>query len=536
MGEVKLKPAAKVMIILILGGIGYALWHFVISGMVNKDSKKDEQAQVAKDGAEGNTGKQGTDPKAIQPVKRPGGVVKVALSEWPGHMPLVIGNGGLKTQGGSAAANEGLSLEIVFIEDPAKKNKALQTGEVDFVWQTVDEMPINLGSYKEAGVEVAAFLQLDWSRGGDACVAAKEIKSVEAILGRTAAMMKFSPDHTVFEFMLNNSRLTPAQVTQVRKAAKFSADDPAFGRELFVQGKADVACLWEPDVTVALKGRKGAHRLFSTADANELVADVLLVKKTYLERNQATADKVAKVWFAGVAQAEADKQQAAKMISSVVPRFKKELGFDGTVKALNWVKWTNLADNGRFFGLGGERPAFDRVYSQADSIWGDYPDAEIKHRFAPQSLRDKRVVQKLWAGQGPDKPTVAAPVYNPKIAKTGKAVFTKPITINFNTGQSQLDTESRHILNKQVLPQLQMARAMYVRVEGNTDNVGRARMNEALSLARAKAVAEFLISKGIDRNRITPKGNGDKNPVASNKTRDGQAANRRTDILFIRGS
>ena len=122
------------------------------------------------------------------------------------------------------------------------------------------------------------------------------------------------------------------------------------------------------------------------------------------------------------------------------------------------------------------------------------------------------------------------------MAKTGKAVFTKPVTINFATGQFELDTESRHIINSQVLPQLQMAGGMYVRVEGNTDNVGSSAGNRALSEKRAKAVLDALVAKGIDARRINAKGNGDANPVASNKTVDGRAANRRTDILFISGA
>src|SRR5262245_54971020 len=141
--------------------------------------------------------------------------IRVALSQWPGHMALVVGAGGLTTQPGSPAAAEGWNLEIVFIEDAASKNKALAAGEVDFVWQTVDEMPISLGSFAEAQVDVRAFLQIDWSRGGDACVASQEIREVEDIAGHGAAMLMFSPDHTVFEFMIANSRLTPKQVADV---------------------------------------------------------------------------------------------------------------------------------------------------------------------------------------------------------------------------------------------------------------------------------------------------------------------------------
>jgi outer membrane protein OmpA-like peptidoglycan-associated protein/ABC-type nitrate/sulfonate/bicarbonate transport system substrate-binding protein len=456
----------------------------------------------------------------------------VALSEWPGHLALVLGNGGLTTQPGSAAAAEGLDLQIVFIEEPVKKNAALQAGNVDFVWQTVDEMPINMGGYKSAKVDARAFIQIDWSRGGDACVASKEVKAVEDVYGKKSAMMMFSPDHTVFEFMINNSRLTPEQVLQVRKDTSFSMDDFTYGRVLFTQNKVDVACLWEPDVTLALAGRPGSHRLFSTADASELVADVLLARQDLLTGQPELAEKLARTWFAGVQKAEADKAAAARLISTVVPRFKNELGYDKTLKAFDWVKWTTLGDNVKFFGVDGSVSAFDRVYNQADNIWTKYPQAEIKDRFLPANLRNDSIVRRLWDAQG-RQAVVQEVKYEPKVAATGAPVFTKPVTINFHSGASDLDAESMAILNEQLLPQLEMARGMYVRVEGNTDNLGAKPLNQQLSEKRAEAIVDYLVGRGVDRARIMARGNGDNKPLASNKTADGRASNRRTDILFI---
>ena len=268
--------------------------------------------------------------------------VRVAISQWPGHMALLVGAGGLKTQPGSIAAAEGLDLEIQFIEDAPSKNEALSKGEVDFVWQTVDELPISLGAYRSAGVDVRAFMQIDWSRGGDACVASKDVLTVESVYGRKSAMLMFSPDHTVFEFMINNSRLTQEQVAEVRRSTKFSPDDPTFARTLFKEGKVDVACLWEPDVTLALEERPGAHRLFSTADATELVADVLLARQEFLESEPALAEKLARVWFKAVERANLDRAAAATLISTVASRFRDELGYDKTLKALNWARWTSF--------------------------------------------------------------------------------------------------------------------------------------------------------------------------------------------------
>lgn len=461
--------------------------------------------------------------------------VRVALSQWPGHMALLVGAGGLKTEPDSLAAAEGLKLEIRFIEDAPSKNEALRKGEVDFVWQTVDELPISLGAYRAAGVDARAFMQIDWSRGGDACIASKEVQTVENVYGRKSAMLMFSPDHTVFEFMINNSRLTPQQVSDVRRATRFSPDDFAFARTLFTEGKVDVACLWEPDVTLALEGRPGSHRLFSTADATELVADVLVARQDFLEAQPEVAKKLARVWFASVERANLDRPSAANLISTVASRFRDELGYEKTLKALNWAKWTTLSDNVRFFGLDGSTPAFDRVYNQADSIWISYPEAAIKDRFAPAMLRNDRAVRAVWEASG--KP--AAPsndAFNPAIANSGAALFTKPVSIKFPSSGDELSPEALSLINQQILPQLEIAGGMSVRVEGNTDGVGERAANQALSEKRAAAIVEYLISRGVPRSRLVARGNGAGKPVASNATADGRAQNRRTDVLFIRGA
>jgi outer membrane protein OmpA-like peptidoglycan-associated protein/ABC-type nitrate/sulfonate/bicarbonate transport system substrate-binding protein len=459
--------------------------------------------------------------------------VRVALSQWPGHLALVVGAGGLTTQPGSPAAAENLNLEIVFIEDAPSKNKALETGEVDFVWQTVDELPISLGGYAASKTDVRAFLQIDWSRGGDACVASKEIQTVEDILGHRSAMLMFSPDHTVFEFMISNSRLNESQVAAVRAATQFSMDDFAFGRVLFTENKVDVACLWEPDVTLALAGRPGAHRLFSTADATELVADVLLTRKELLDTRPDVAKKLAKTWFRAVEKAEKDRTAAANLIAKSCSRFRDELGPEKTLAALGWAKWTNLADNVRLFGLDGNVPGFDRVYNQADSIWINYPQAEIKDRFAPAVLRDDRIVRGLWEEAG--KPAVTpSENYDPSVAFRGAALFTKPVSIGFEPSSAALSPTALASINKDILPQLEIARGMSIRVEGNTDNIGSDAENLVLSQQRARAIVEYLVMRGVPRNRLLARGNGASKPIATNKTREGRALNRRTDILFIR--
>ncbi|KUI98417.1 OmpA family protein [Vibrio sp. MEBiC08052] len=93
------------------------------------------------------------------------------------------------------------------------------------------------------------------------------------------------------------------------------------------------------------------------------------------------------------------------------------------------------------------------------------------------------------------------------------------------------------VLNKQGVADLQEAVELMSRhsqatatVTGYTDSTGSKEYNQSLSLKRAQAVAEQLVSQGIDADRITVRGMGESAPVASNDTKEGRAKNRRVEV------
>ena len=68
---------------------------------------------------------------------------------------------------------------------------------------------------------------------------------------------------------------------------------------------------------------------------------------------------------------------------------------------------------------------------------------------------------------------------------------------------------------------------------GHTDSVGSDKYNQKLSVRRAEAVKAYLVSKGIEKNRVYTEGKGEKQPVADNKTAEGRAKNRRVEIEVV---
>ncbi|CAN5422103.1 OmpA family protein [soil metagenome] len=68
---------------------------------------------------------------------------------------------------------------------------------------------------------------------------------------------------------------------------------------------------------------------------------------------------------------------------------------------------------------------------------------------------------------------------------------------------------------------------------GHTDSVGTDAYNQKLSVSRSEAVKAYLVSKGIEKNRVYTEGKGEKQPVADNKTSEGRAKNRRVEIEVV---
>jgi OOP family OmpA-OmpF porin len=68
---------------------------------------------------------------------------------------------------------------------------------------------------------------------------------------------------------------------------------------------------------------------------------------------------------------------------------------------------------------------------------------------------------------------------------------------------------------------------------GHADSIGSDEYNQSLSVRRAESVKAYMVSKGLEPNRVYTEGKGEKQPVANNSTADGRAKNRRTEIEVI---
>ena len=148
---------------------------------------------------------------------------------------------------------------------------------------------------------------------------------------------------------------------------------------------------------------------------------------------------------------------------------------------------------------------------------------------------DPDLVPKKAAPAAPAPAPVAAPVAKPAPKPAVKPV-TEKVTMaaetNFDFDKAVLKPEGKARLDD-LVGKLKAVNLEVIIAIGHTDSIGSKAYNQKLSVRRANAVKAYLVSKGIEANRIYTEGKGETQPIADNKTKEGRAKNRRVEIEVV---
>lgn len=319
----------------------------------------------------------------------------IGMISWPGYAGGIVANGGFQENAESIFTKKyGLPVRFVLIEDIDARGKAFAKGGpegVDVIWTTVDFWANELPNFMEGGIEAAAFLQVDWSRGGDAIVADVSVTTVEGLKDQKIALVQFTPSHWLLEQALRQSNLTNEERQKVRDNLVFTQDVPT-ARSAFVAGQVDAAVVWEPDIKQALK-RDKSHILLSTKDFPNLIADMLVARKDFIRSHPQAMEAFVRGWLDGVEEAKKNPDLAARLLMENEPLF-ADLGMEATKDSLTWAYWTNLDDNARMFGLDGSAPLFDSIFAEAGTVWQSL--RVIDQPVTPISAKEDSFIRKLY--------------------------------------------------------------------------------------------------------------------------------------------
>jgi NitT/TauT family transport system substrate-binding protein len=461
-------------------------------------------------------------------------VMTVQLVTWGGYAPGLYFNEGDRHNARSRFLKEyGLKVDFILNDNLETALNAWVADEYDVLVQTADAFPLYTAPEEINAYNPKAFMQVDWSRGGDVIIAKRGINSINDLKGKRVAVAEPSPSQTLLITALEAAGLNYKDITVI------ASPDPVVAATTFKGPDVDAAVVWSPFHLEALREIAGSKMLLSTREQSHIIGDIMFAKESYIQQNRDKINAFYEGWMKAVAELnanESNQQKAARILGEF-------LGFpeEDAMGAMMDVHWASHGDNMNFFGL---NPAYrgmkgSDLYDKMSRVFYDLGQAE---RIAPPwrnvinsaaiSAANSKLTGPAYRAEG--APEFTAPT---EAEVSAPALATKPITINFGTGRFQLDENAKTIIDLQLADIAKTFANLRVRIEGNTDNVGGRAMNIDLSKKRAQSVADYLVSTyGMDRNRFVIVGNGPDKPVPGcedNATEDCRAKNRRTDFQLI---
>ncbi|MBK7765294.1 MAG: OmpA family protein [Sulfuritalea sp.] len=557
----QLTPMAKGLItVIVIGAATSVAWNFGLKNYFDKGNS----TEIAATAPPADVKTAGTKPATTAPADKNAPLgsernpLRVSLVSFHGYAPALVANGNnLKTQPGSLYAKQNLSVEFMIQDDIPTLSTIFEAGTAQCAWRTSDFWAQEHPNLRNAGRDGRAVMIVDNTQGGDAVIARDPaIKSVEDLAGRSVALLQFTPSHGMLIDAIENSSLTARKKDSI-KTVFINAEEGTTGvRAAFESGNVDAAVLWDPDLALAQRAVKGAHVVYSTKTATNLIFDVMVCDSRLLATpdGQALVQKFVAGWMDGVQAAKANPDNAVDALVKTQEFFKLLADKEGKafVKSLfaNLV-WTGVEENARILGLAGGPNHYERVYRRFDEIYRKAgalanPKSPV---IAPQDSFDYRFVKALLsqnkaASEAAAKPQASFTQAEQKTATQAAAIVTKPVTVGFSTGTSELTKRAQKTIDDEMVPFIENNGKAYFEISGNTDSTGSQATNQRLSAARAKAVVDYLVAQWeFPLERFKMVGNGsalplcnESNPASENLSlEDCRALNRTTRIGVFGG-
>lgn len=459
-------------------------------------------------------------------------VLRVQLVSWGGYAPGLYFNEGAQANARSRFYKDyGFKVDFKLNNDLLGALDAWIAGEYDVLVQTADAFPLYTAPDEINALGPKAIMQVDWSRGGDAIIVKRGIKTINDLKGKRIAVAVPSPAQTLLISSLEAAGLQYSDVTVVKTSDNLKA------AEIFRTNDVDAAVVWSPDDVFATQDVPGSKILLTTKEQSHIIADIMFASQQFIDGNKTMVNQFYEGWMKGVAEMSVtdNQKKAAKYLGEL-----NGVSTDDALGMMSVVKWTSHGDNMNFFGMDrsyrGQKG--EDLYTKMAQKFVETGDADkvapswrsVIYTGAVQAASDKLTGGSYAAEQNKVFTTSSGD-------KTAPAISSKPVSISFASGQYALDANAKTIIDIQFAETAKIFGNAKIRVEGNTDNVGAKAMNVDLSKKRAQSVADYLKSQyGMDGNRFVIVGNGPDKPVPgceANQDAGCKARNRRTDFQLI---
>lgn len=207
--------------------------------------------------------------------------VTLGTTSWPTNMFFYLAE-----EKGYFEEN-GVDMTIQDFSSTTESTNAFIGGQLDFCTFASSE---TISPYAQGG-EFSIVLETDKSNGSEGLVATSDIKSVADLAGKTVATQLYSVDHMFLLTLLDENGMSEDDIKIVDMSIQESGN-------AFIAGQCDAACIWDPYFSQAKEA--GGTELFSSADAPDLITDVLGASKSLCRENPEAVTGVVKSFFQAV--------------------------------------------------------------------------------------------------------------------------------------------------------------------------------------------------------------------------------------------
>jgi OOP family OmpA-OmpF porin len=508
---------------------------------------------------------------------------------WNSQMAGMLANGGPRTTQGSALAANKIDMQIVRQDDVSKMQADLVKNALDL--QANPSTPGLIVSIMGDGLPAFSAVQSQLQKAGtqlqiipysvgksfgeDKLMGPKEwLENPKAAIGKTIACYLRDGDQNIaLKWCADNGlKVNPDETTYDPEAVNFmSASDFLVAAEKYIVGKpesrtkvvsghstgvkvdvvADAVATWTPgDVNIA-KQKGGLVNIVSTKDYSNQMPNIMVTTKRWYDAHQPAVLSIMTAFAVAGDQVKSHPEaltRAADISAQVYGDQDKpgaywlkyykgtsEADRTGQVVELGGSKAFNFSDNLTLFGLdNGGTNIYAAVYKTFGDVQSKLYPKELPSYVPLASMLDLTLLRKLQAQY---KGKNLAPAETQSFAaddEIRRSVSKRAWNIEFNTGQSTFTPAAQRELS-QLFDDLVVAGRLKVAVHGYTDNTGNPAANQQLSEARAEAVAHWLEAKSASafpQGRVQVYAHGAAEPVASNTTEAGKAANRRVEVVL----
>ncbi len=271
---------------------------------------------------------------------------------------------------------EGVSVELVNIEDIRIRASALATGEVDAITANIDEAILQLAADSEPRFVFA----IADSRGGDGIIANNDIETVADLKGKTVAVQPGGSRQFYLNALLREAGLTETDIATVAKA-------PGEAGLAFERAEVDAAVTWQPWLSRTEKMEHGGV-LTDTSKQPGLLVEMVVVRREVLENRLLELRSLYRAWQRAVAWAETNPDESAELIAAGIGRWLRD---DEAVKEVRQgIAWYDGPMNDALFGPTTESGPLAGTVAAAIDIWSGF--GRLQTSANPEDLISRAVV------------------------------------------------------------------------------------------------------------------------------------------------